>query len=492
CLFSPSTGFSQPASEKDGIIPFRKKVENYLKHPCLKKGNFGIQIFSLDKGESLYQYQSNHLFIPASNLKLITTAAAMTYLGPNYRFTTELHTDGEVKEDVLHGNLYFKGFGDPKLVTEHMWILANQLKNQPIKKVGGNLIADDSFFDNVRRVKSWKKKFGAEAYNAPLGALSFNFNTVTVFVLPGPSAGSKPVVVVDPNTDYTRVSNQAVTLPANSRNRLIVNRVDHGEFNEIVLTGGIPHNGARSRYFLNITNPAYYAARVFKLFLAQAGVEVTGEIQNGILPDNAKLLLQHESEPLSLILRGLNKFSNNFVAEQVVKAIAAKKFGAPGNTKNGVKVINEYMQSLGFAADGFTLVDGSGLSRNSRLSPNHIVAVLRDVDGDMSIFPEFISSLAVMGQDGSVKERMNGRSGTQRLRVKTGTLNGVSSISGYFQADNRERFAFSILMNDLKCGNNAAISIQDKILMEGLKFNRGAKPLNETGKVITLPFNATN
>ncbi|MFQ5673013.1 MAG: D-alanyl-D-alanine carboxypeptidase/D-alanyl-D-alanine-endopeptidase [Nitrospinales bacterium] len=452
---------------------FRQKIEAYQKHPCLKKGNFGIQIYSLDKRKTLYQFQNDRLFIPASNLKLITTATAMRYLGPNYRFITELWTSGKVKNKVLHGDLYLKGFGDPKLVTEQMWLLANQLKNLPVRKVTGSLIADDSYFDRVRRVKTWKRKFGPQPFNAPLGALSFNFNTVTVFIMPGPGVGSKPIVVVDPDTDYIRVINRATTLRADKRNRLIVNRLGRNGFNEILLTGGIPLNNRRSRYFLNITDPTYYTATVLKQFLSKAGVEVAGKIKTGSLPKDAELLVHHESEPLALILRGLNKFSNNFVAEQVVKTLGAKEFGAPGSTDNGIKVITRYMRTLGFSPDEYTLADGSGLSRQSRLSPDHIVRVLRDVDEDMGIYPEFIASLAIMGQDGSAKERMNDRPNNgQRLRVKTGTLNDVSSLSGYFQSDDGERFAFSILMNDLKCGNNAAISLQDKILMEGLAFKR--------------------
>jgi len=447
-------------------------MEEHQKHRCLKKGNFGIQIYSLDKGASLYQFQNDRLFIPASNLKLITTAAAMKYLGPNYRFITELWTSGKVRDEVLHGDLYLKGFGDPKLVTEQMWLLANRLRNLPIRQVTGDLIADDSYFDRVRRVKTWKKKFGPQPFNAPLGALSFNFNTVTVFIMPGPKVGAKPVVVVDPDTDYIRISNRATTLRAGKRNRLIVNRLGRDGFNEIALTGGIPRNGGRSRYFLNITDPPYYTAKVLKRFLEKAGVEVAGKIKTGVLPKDAELLVQHESESLALILRGLNKFSNNFVAEQVLKTLGAWAFGAPGSTDNGIRVIARYLQTLGISPDEYTLMDGSGLSRQSRLSPDHIVRVLRDVDADMGIYPEFIASLAIMGQDGSAKERMNDRPNGQRVRVKTGTLNGVSSLSGYFQSDGGERFAFSILMNDLKCGNNAAVSLQDKILMEGLAFKR--------------------
>ena len=181
-----------PASAKtyeNGILLFQKKIKKILSNSCLRKNNFGIKIYSLDRGESLFELRAKKVFVPASNLKILTTAVALETLGPNYRFPTRLYTDGTLKGEVLDGNLYIKGYGDPKFVTEQMWLLVNKLKNLPVKKITGNIIGDDSFFDNQKRVKTWIKNPGAEAYEAPLGALSFNFNTVRADVSPGPRAG---------------------------------------------------------------------------------------------------------------------------------------------------------------------------------------------------------------------------------------------------------------------------------------------------------------
>lgn len=471
-LALPVFAVSPESSQGSTLAEFRHKIKLHLDHPCLRAGNFGIKIVSLDNREIIYQHQSDSAFIPASNLKLITTAAALKFLGPDYRFVTQLRGSGEVKDGVLSGDLYLKGSGDPKLVTEQMWLLANELKNLPLRKVDGDLVADDSYFDGVRWVKTWNKNHGAQAYHAPLGALSFNFNTVKVMVAPGAAPGDKPIVVVDPDMEYIHVDNQATTLPAGRRNRLIVNRLARDGFNEIVVTGGIPFKGSRKRFYLSITNPALFTALTFKSFLAKAGIEFKGNVRMGKAPEDAALLVRHDSEPLALILRGLNKFSNNFVAEQLTKTLAADQFGPPGTTENGVKIIESYMKSLGYSPPRFTLVDGSGLSRQNRLSPDQIVSVLRAVYKDLSVYPELIASLAVMGLDGSVQDRMNGNPAARRARVKTGTLNSVSAISGYFQSQGGEKFVFSIMMNDLKCNNNAALKLQDKILREGLNFKR--------------------
>ncbi len=466
--------FSQQAEPaEDQISRFRTAIDKVVANSCLKKQNFGIEIYSLDRMETIYEVRKNQLFIPASNLKLITTAASLKSLGPNYRFSTRLYTTGKLEGNTLYGDLYIKGYGDPKLVTEQMWLLVNELQNLPIRKIVGNIIADDTFFDPVSRVKTWKKTGGSEAYNAPLGALSFNFNTVTVYVSPGNNSGDKPRVILEPETQYLRIANQARTLKRGKRGQLIVNRVDRGAYDEITIMGGISRSRPRARYFVNITDPTNYALSVFKEYLGQAGVEVIGESFSGTVPKGAKLLINHKSEPLALALRGLNKFSNNFVAEQILKTLAAEKFGPPGTTEKGLRILNDYLQSLGFSKDKYTIVDGSGLSRQNRLTPHQIVKVLDVVREDLSIFPEFISALGVMGVDGNVKQRMNGIEESQKARVKTGTLNSVSALSGYFQSLDGERFAFSILMNELKCHNGQALKIQDRIVREGLKFKRG-------------------
>jgi serine-type D-Ala-D-Ala carboxypeptidase/endopeptidase (penicillin-binding protein 4) len=451
---------------------FIKKIEAILVHSCLRKQNFGVKIHSLERDETLYSVYSDRLFSPASNIKLLTTAVALKRLGSNYRFKTSLYATLPIVRKVLEGDIYIKGFGDPNLVSEQMWLLANKLNNSPLNKVLGDIVADESFFDNNLRVKTWNKKAGVEAYNAPLGALSFNFNTVTVHVIPGEKLGDRPIVVVDPNIEFIRVHNRARTVSTSKRSRLIVNRIDHGDHNKITISGIMSLNNPRETYYLNITQPTTYAAMVFKKYLLQAGVEVEGNVRVGNVPERADELFSHESMPLSRILGGLNKFSNNFVAEQILKTIAAEVYGPPGTTLNGLRAMDEYMQSLQYKAEEFSILDGSGLSRKNQLSPDQIVSVLRDMYKDLGVYPEFISALGIMSRDGNVLKRMKGYDGAERARVKTGTLNSVSALSGYFQSADGERFAFSILMNDLKCSGRRARRLQDKIVWEGINFKR--------------------
>ncbi len=450
---------------------FAKTVEALLVNSCLRKQNFGVKIHSLERDETLYSVRSSRPFAPASNVKLLTTAVALKRLGSDYRFKTRLYADKQIDKGVLKGDIYIKGFGDPNLVTEQMWLLVNELKNLPLREIRGDIIADDSFFDDNLRIKTWKRG-GVEAYNAPLGALSFNFNTVTVHVTPGKTPGDRPIVVVDPDIEFILIDNRATTVPNSKRSRLIVNRIDRGDHNEITVSGVISVDHLRETYYLNITQPAYYAAKVFREYLRQSGIEVTGKVRIGAMPEGTNELLDHESMPLSLILRGLNKFSNNFVAEQILKTIGAEIYGSPGTTLNGLRAMDEYMKSLKYKPEEFSILDGSGLSRQNRLSPDQIVSILHDMYIDLGVYPEFISALGVMGRDGNVLKRMNGHNSAERVRVKTGTLNFISALSGYFQSADGEMFAFSMLMNGLKCSHRRAKILQDKILREGLKFER--------------------
>jgi serine-type D-Ala-D-Ala carboxypeptidase/endopeptidase (penicillin-binding protein 4) len=459
-------------ANEEGVGKFRKSVTKILTNSCLKKNNYGIKIYSLDRGETLYEIRSKKLFIPASNSKILTTAAALKFLGSNYRFTTRIYTDGILENETLKGNLYIKGSGDPKLVTEQLWLMVNELRNLPIKRIEGNIIADDTFFDSKKRIKTWIKNPGAQAYEAPSGALSFNFNTVKVYVSPGKKVGDRPIIVIEPENEYIKLENNAQTLRTGKRRRLIVNRVDKESHDLITVSGGINIGQPRAQYFLNITNPTQYTLNVFKSYIDLSGIKFAGKLQQGKVPDGALELYIHEGEPLALALQGLNKFSNNFVAEQILKTIGGEHLGLPSSTKKGLRIFEEYMKELGYEPGQYSIYDGSGLSRQNRLSPEIIVDILRNVKDDLSVYPEFITALGVMGVDGNVKNRMRKVTNSNKARVKTGTLNFVSALSGFFQSKEGELFAFSILMNELKCSNRRAKKIQDQIIQKGLNFQR--------------------
>lgn len=471
-LFLPTLLSAQTLDDSPSALHFREKVDRLFEGRCAKGARAGVKIVSLESGKVLFEKNNRAQFVPASNMKVITTAASLRKVGPDYRFPTRVYATGPIEKRTLKGDLYIKGHGDPFLVTEQMWLLVNEIRNLPLDAVEGNLVLDDSYFGGGPRVASWEKETGPESYLAPLGALSLNFNTVAVHVAPGKRAGDPPLAIVDPATPFHKVENTAVTQARGRRGRLVVNRHHADGRDVITLSGSVPQRVARKTYYLNVTHPLEYAGAALKKMLGQAGVKVSGNVLPGTVPEGALLLHEHESLPFSDILQGLDKYSNNFIAEQILRTLAAREFGAPGTTENGVRILGDYLKSLGFSANDFTVSDGSGLSRRNRLSPDLMVAVLKDVYGDWSIFPEFASALAIMGLDGSVNERMTRNPEARKIRTKTGTLTGVSSLSGFFQSADGEVFAFSILMNGLKCSNGRAHRLQNAIMSEALAFSR--------------------
>ncbi|MFV1951595.1 MAG: D-alanyl-D-alanine carboxypeptidase/D-alanyl-D-alanine-endopeptidase, partial [Nitrospinota bacterium] len=426
-----------------GVKAFREKMDLIRGDKCLANEKTGIKIVSLDHGDILYDYNSNDLFIPASNLKLITTAAALLNLHPDYRFKTTLSTDGNTNKGVLEGNLYIKGFGDPMLISEELWMMVKDLRNIGIRTITGDIIADDTFFDSERVGNGWGNHIGPQAYNARIGALSLNFNTVTVYVEPAREEGDSPIVILDPLTRFVSVENRAVTISRGKGNRFIVDRAGGDKMDRIIITGEIAKGKKRKRFYRNISNPPLYTATVFRDFLIRENIEVKGKVTAGIQPEGVMELVVHDSKPLSLIILDLNKISNNFIAEQILKTMGAEIEGEPGTAAKGLKIVYDFMENIGIDKGLYTIVDGSGLSRKNRLSADQLLKVLVYMYNDFMLQPEYLSSLSVMGIDGSLNDRLNNTYAERKIRSKTGTLGGVNSLSGYAKTTGGEIMAFS-------------------------------------------------
>ncbi len=447
-----------------GYEELKEKIGRYIGHSCLRSAEWGMKIVSLRTGDTIIDYRGDKSFIPASNVKVITTAAALSILRPQYRFRTVVYADGPLAGASLAGNLYVKGSGDPDLVSEQLWLLAKDIYNAGVRSIEGDVVGDESFFDDDCYGPGWKVT-SSRAYNAGVGALSLNFNTIRVVVEPADEVGQPPRVVLDPDTSYVVLANNAVTVRRGSRCTLWADRMTRHGKDSIVVGGQVPLGWKAVDFSRTIGSPCLYTVTVLAEMLRKMGVEIQGRARVGLTPPDARELVVHESRPLALIVWGLNKWSNNFVAEQLFKTMGAERYGPPGTFAKGKAAVAEFLSGLGVSANEHAISDGSGLSRLNRISAGAIVDVLVHMYRDFAICPEFVTSLAVMGLDGSVEERLTGSPVEGLARVKTGTLNGVSSLSGYAEGKDGEVFAFAILMNDLPCGQHEARKIQDGIAL---------------------------
>jgi len=416
-----------------------------------KQAKVGLKVVNVRTGDAVFDRNGGDGLNPASTMKVVTAATALKYLGPAYKYKTRVYIDGDVGADgVVKGNMYVKGGGDPHFVVERMWKLIQELELNGIERVSGDVIFDESFFAADYALPGWTKQRDLErgpAYFASLSALSLNFNTVALVIRPGKEATKSAVVVLEtPASDYVEIVNEVKTGSAGSRRSIGIQREIVDGKMKMTVTGSIALDGGMRRYYRSVADPTAHFMAAWMEMMASQGIEVKGKARRGRTAESAERIAQHTSPPLAAILMDMNKYSNNFMAEQVLRTVGAEVKGGPGSTDKGLLVVSEYLQSLGLDDEDFTLVNGSGLTRQAKLSAQVLTAVLVDMAADTTVGHEFHTSLAIAGLDGTLIRRLTDDPG--RLRGKTGTIDGVHCLAGYVGADDGEQYAFAFMVND--------------------------------------------
>jgi serine-type D-Ala-D-Ala carboxypeptidase/endopeptidase (penicillin-binding protein 4) len=404
----------------------------------LKKFKVDMAHLSLEINEDDEALQAINAFekkVPASVSKIMTSYAVLTKFPLGFKFLTEVFSDDK--------NIYLKGGGDPSFVSENMWYLVNELTRQNLKTVG-DIIVDDSLFDKVRFDESREDKRVDRAYDSPVGAMSFNWNAVNIFVRPT-KVGQKANVVVDPENDFYELKNSTVTVSGSPKKELVVSISNTGKV--VTVSGEVSEKASEKAVFKSVNDPDIWSGINFKAFLKQRGIQVTGQVRAGKVPDSAKLLTSVESKNLSYILADMNKFSNNFVAEMLTKNLAAKDSNRGVSLKQGVEVIRTELNQLGLTSKDFEIENPSGFTRNNKLSAHALNRILIAIKNNFSMFPTFLESLPIAGIDGTLKKRMKDTEAQGFVRAKTGYLNGVVSLAGYAGRKNGSILTFSFLYN---------------------------------------------
>ncbi len=453
----------------------KREIDLIIPPKIFKDIQIGVFAISLSKGDIIFEKNADTKLIPASVIKIFTSYAALKKLGPNSTFKTRVFRTGLLNEGTLTGNLFLKGGGDPSLVSERMWMLINELVRSGIKKINGDIVADSSYYDLEKTPVARPVYLSDEAFNAPIGALSFNFNTTTIYVKPAEKIGDKPLVYTDPENSYIDVVNQAKTGTENSKDTLSVKRISavEGDMGDtVLLRGTLPISSNERRFYRNIVNPALYTANMFKTFWEQRSLIFKGKIIEGVTPSNAKLVIEFESLPLWQIIWGLNKFSNNFVGDQILKKLGAETWGVPGTIEKGLTAVRDILEDSGLTKDSYKMTDGSGLNRQTFVTARQVTKVLNLAYHDFSIFPEYIASFGISGVDGTLRRRFSSSKMKGRIRAKTGSLDGVASLAGYLETDSGEKLAFTIIINDPKLKYGKMSAWVDKIVTLLSKFSR--------------------
>lgn len=460
----------------------------------------GVLIVSMDHGDTIYSVNPDVPLAPASNAKLLTTAAALEALGPDYRFLTYAMTEGTVTEDgVLHGDLILYGTGDPGLSSRFhgereavFQELIDQLEASGIREVRGDLVADASFLPGPLRPEGWDPRDLDNHFTAPISALSFNENVVSMRIIPAARIGAPPLTQTIPDHAGLDVRNQGETV-AGAIPRVAIVRDDPLAPIRIEGTIGV---GARDVWRqLTVPDPATFAASVFRGALEDRGIEVSGTLRSVDRPGRSnvprlsapfadargtRVLARHASEPLQAYLEVINKQSHNLFAELVFRLIGRTETGV-GSPAASASAVRSTLAHIGVDTTGIELLDGSGLSVGNRVTPRQLVEVL----GRMAERPHWNDYWATLPEAGRPRElpRMYRTAAAGNLRAKTGTIERVSALSGVVRAADGERLAFAIVLNGTPSVARAkAVENQIGARLAGLR--RGLAPARATDEEV--------
>ena len=420
----------------------------------------GILVADVETGRTLFARDPDVLLNPASNVKLVTSAAALARLGPEYRFDTEFYVDAGAGDSARA--LYVKGKGDPSLLTERLWAIAGDLVHLGIRRIG-DVVIDDSYFDGEREGPGFDQETGDRSYLARTGAVSLNWNTIAVHVAPGDRRGGKARVELEPASDLFEVDVRATTVAPGGRRRLAVSSVRSGAKQRIVVEGRIPQDSRLQTVWRRIDDPGLYLGHTLRRLLDLRGVRFAGKVRRGTVPQGARLVHVAQSDSLGEIVRRLNKTSNNFVAEQLLETLGAQLKGPPGSWPKGVEAVEDFLADMGIARGAYVMKNGSGLNDTNRFSARQLVTLLRAMWARFPLHAEYVASLPVAGRDGTIRWRMEGSEAVGRLRAKTGTLENVTTLSGYVETAGHRTLAFAILVNDFPGRASGAVRAVDAL-----------------------------
>lgn len=420
-----------------------------IRNSAFNQRSTSIAVADAATGQMLASHQADMPLNPASCAKILTSAAAISLLGPKYTLSTGFFADSAPTGGVVN-TLYVTGNGDPSLVTEELLVMAQHLREKGLRRITNSIVIDDSYFDSHEYPR--KNGNNGRAYTAKTSAVSVNFNSIGVKVSPGRKTGAPGIVELDPPVEGIKIINKLVTRPRFSVSIALKKNKDSNS-ESVVVTGRIPASAGPQTFWRSVGDPVANAGRVIAYALKQNGIAVSGTIKSGKVPQGAHKISIEPSRPLSEIIADMNKNSNNFMAEQLLKHIGAVKRGAPGSTEKGVEAVEEFLASIGISRGTYEIENGSGLSDYTRISAQQLVKVLVAVYKNRAIRDDFIASLSILGVDGTTKRW--GRAANElvgSVYAKTGTLNGVSTLAGFAPMQNGKMAAFAILANDLQKG----------------------------------------
>lgn len=443
--------------------------------PGVAKAKIAYAALDLSTGEDVASRDPDKGMTLASNAKLLTSVAALRGLGSGFRWRTAVFAAEPDEAGAVAGDIYLRGRGDPTLSVAALRKLAADVAARGVRSVEGRLVADTSYFDDAVEPPHFDEQPRERAaFRAPVASLGVARCAITVTVMQEP--GGRARVTLEPPSDYLRLGKVEVTSTGQGRTRLRVDQHARGNAFEIDVTGQIRTGEGSWDLRRRIDDPGRFAAEVFRRALADQGVRIRSRaLGSGTVPPTLKLIAHHDSAPLSDVLRIVNKHSDNYFAESILKTLGAETKGTPGPATwaDGIAAMRAQLAKLG-VANGYRSENGSGLFASSEVSAKQLLVLLAAAHRDYRIGPDLVASLPAAGHDGTLARRWVGKPAMGRVRAKTGTLDKVSTLAGYIGVDGGHLLAFAILVNDIPPAQRAAVRAMADEMVEVMAAYLGA------------------
>ncbi|KTD18228.1 D-alanyl-D-alanine carboxypeptidase/D-alanyl-D-alanine endopeptidase [Legionella jordanis] len=448
--------------------------------------NIGVEVVDLTTGATLFRRNPTKAFVPASNMKLFSDAAALMVLGPDYRFRNELSTNSaQLQQGVLKGSLYLHLTGDPSFSHDRLANLFAGLKTWKVNRIQGNVYIDSSHSAVSPYPPGWMAEDRVYSYGAPLAPVMIDTNRLTVTVNPSGKVDELAIVETNDASHSISINNQVRTKPKGSRCGVSFN-LDQN--NHLTVNGCVIVGQWAVQQQMAIRNPLAFAQGLIKQQLAEANISLEGNVLLGKTPAGSLLIASETSKPISQLMADTLKPSDNLYADSLFLHAAEKLHGSPVNWPEAqILVKNFIQQQTGIELKNAVLTDGSGLSRHDLITPAQTAALLRFLHDKFPLSYEYIAALPVSGRDGTLQRRFKGPMQQDLVRAKTGTMRGIVSLSGYLYTANAHTLAFAIFINHVP-GTKSSISGKYRYVVDALcSYFLQQKPGNNTWAKVFAP-----
>ncbi|MBI2961827.1 MAG: D-alanyl-D-alanine carboxypeptidase/D-alanyl-D-alanine-endopeptidase [Betaproteobacteria bacterium] len=434
-----------------------------LKAAKVPSASAAVFVQEVGSSRAAVSFHSAQAMNPASTMKLVTTFAALELLGPVFTWKTEAYAVGSMQADVLEGDLVLRGSGDPKLTVENLWLMVRNLRARGLRVIAGDLVLDRSVFASADADPGRFDNEPLKPYNVAPDALLVNFKAFRFTFVPE-AEGNLAQVLVEPRSALLEVV-QSVRIgagPCNDwRSRLKADFQSNGKGARASFAGVYPASCGEKTWNVALLPHAQYAYGVFRQLWEESGGTLKGGVREGPVPAGARLIYTHESPSLAEVVRDINKFSNNVMARQLFLTLAAEVLKQPATSEGAAQVIQSWLAQRGLAIPELALENGSGLSRQERISAGNLGRLLLAA-WSSAVMPEFIASMPLVAYDGTMRRRLKFESIAGQAHIKTGSLADVRSMAGYVLDRSGRRFAVVFFVNHANAG--AAQGAMDALL----------------------------